>query len=94
MLETLAALEMLEVVFPTTDGRRLVMPRYTQLAPEQKLLYTNYTSACRISHHPEFRPSPKYFLPACCICRPDLCGGFTENKNLTSCKSTELRKSG
>ena len=51
MLETLAALEMLEVVFPTTDGRRLVMPRYTQLAPEQKLLYTNYTSACRISHH-------------------------------------------
>lgn len=51
VLETLAALQMLEVVFPTTDGSRLVMPRP---APEQKLLLY-CTSACRISHHPKVK---------------------------------------
>jgi len=29
VLETLAPIQMLDVTFPTTDGRRLVMPRYT-----------------------------------------------------------------
>ncbi|HEY7391616.1 MAG TPA: hypothetical protein VH640_24085, partial [Bryobacteraceae bacterium] len=38
VLETLAPIQMLDVIFPTTDGRRLVMPRYTQPTPEQKLL--------------------------------------------------------
>ena len=38
VLETLAGIQMLDVTFPTTDGRRLVMPRYTQPTPEQKLL--------------------------------------------------------
>ena len=38
VLETLAPMQMLDVVFPTADGRRLVMPRYTQPTPEQKLL--------------------------------------------------------
>jgi hypothetical protein len=38
VLETLAPMQMLDVTFPTTDGRRLVMPRYPQPTPEQKLL--------------------------------------------------------
>jgi transposase len=38
VLEALAPMQMLDVTFPTTDGRRLVMPRYTQPTPEQKLL--------------------------------------------------------
>jgi transposase len=38
VLDTLAPMQMLDVTFPTTDGRRLVMPRYTQPTPEQKLL--------------------------------------------------------
>jgi len=38
VLDTLASMQMLDVTFPTTDGRRLVMPRYTQPTPEQKLL--------------------------------------------------------
>jgi hypothetical protein len=38
VFETLAPMQMLDVAFPTTDGRRLVMPRYTQPTPEQKLL--------------------------------------------------------
>ncbi len=38
VLEKLAAIQMLDVSFPTTDGRRLVMPRYTEPSPEQALL--------------------------------------------------------
>ena len=38
VLEKLAGIQMLDVSFPTTDGRRLVMPRYTEPDPEQTLL--------------------------------------------------------
>jgi transposase len=38
VLEKLAGIQMLDVSFPTTDGRRLVMPRYTESSPEQALL--------------------------------------------------------
>jgi len=38
VLEKLAVIQMLDVSFPTTDGRRLVMPRYTEPEPEQALL--------------------------------------------------------
>jgi len=38
VLEKLATIQMLDVCFPTTDGRWLVMPRYTQPEPEQQLL--------------------------------------------------------
>jgi transposase len=38
VLEKLASIQMLDVSFPTTDGRRLVMPRYTEPDPEQALV--------------------------------------------------------
>lgn len=38
VLEKLAGIQMLDVSFPTTDGRRLTMPRYTEPSPEQALL--------------------------------------------------------
>jgi hypothetical protein len=38
LLEKLATLQMLGVCLPTTDGRWLIMPRYTQPEPEQALL--------------------------------------------------------
>jgi len=38
VLEKLAAIQMLDVSFPTTDGRRLVMPRYTEPQAEQAIL--------------------------------------------------------
>jgi hypothetical protein len=38
VLDTVAGIQMLDVTFPTTDGRRLVMPRYTYPTPEQKLM--------------------------------------------------------
>jgi transposase len=38
VLEKLAAVQMLDVHFPTTDGRTLILRRYTEPQPEQKLL--------------------------------------------------------
>ena len=38
VLETLAAIQMLDVWLPTTEGRWLVMPRYTQPGTEQAIL--------------------------------------------------------
>jgi len=38
VLDKLAAVQMLDVRFPTTDGRTLVMSRYTELNVDQKLL--------------------------------------------------------
>ena len=38
VLEKLATVQMLDVCLPTTDGRWLIMPRYTQPEPEQMLL--------------------------------------------------------
>jgi hypothetical protein len=38
VLEKLATIQLLDVSFPTTDGRRLVMPRYTEPDSEQALL--------------------------------------------------------
>jgi hypothetical protein len=38
VLEKLATIQMLDVSFPTTDVRLLVMPRYTEPDPEQALL--------------------------------------------------------
>jgi transposase len=38
VLETMAKIQMIDVSFPTTDGRLLVMARYTEPEPEQKIL--------------------------------------------------------
>src|SRR6202166_1538881 len=38
VLDKLAAVQMLDVHFPTTDDRTLILRRYTELTPEQKLL--------------------------------------------------------
>jgi transposase len=38
VLDKLAAIQILDVVLPTTDGRCLVMPRYTEPEPDQALL--------------------------------------------------------
>jgi hypothetical protein len=37
-LETLAAIEVLDVHLPTTDGRHLILGRSTQPEPEQQIL--------------------------------------------------------
>ena len=38
VLDQLAAIQMLDVHFPTTDGRTLILPRYTQPQTDQRIL--------------------------------------------------------
>ena len=38
VLDKLAAVQMLDVHLPTTDGREVILTRYTQPEPEQRLL--------------------------------------------------------
>src|SRR5215472_11433753 len=38
VLDKLAAIQMLDVHFPTTDGRKLILSRYTELNADQKVL--------------------------------------------------------
>ena len=52
VLEKLAAIQMLDVCFPTADGRRLVMPRYTEPEAEQAILLHRLKKA-----HPGPAPS-------------------------------------
>jgi transposase len=63
VLETLAPLQMLDVVFPTTDGRRLVMPRYTQATPEQKLLLHQLHLSLPDQPPPRIQVQPEIFPP-------------------------------
>ena len=38
VLDKMAAVQMLDVHFPTTDGRTLILSRYTELTTDQKIL--------------------------------------------------------
>jgi transposase len=58
VLEKLAGIQMLDVSFPTTDGRRLVMPRYTEPSQEQALLLHHLSLAL-----PQ-QPPPRITTPA------------------------------
>jgi transposase len=61
VLETLAPIQMLDVTFPTTDGRRLVMPRYTQPTPEQKLLLHQLQLSLPAQPPPRIQLQPDIF---------------------------------
>ena len=63
VLETLAPMQMLDVTFPTTDGRRLVMPRYTQPTPEQKLLLHKLQLSLPDQPPPRIQVQPDVFPP-------------------------------
>lgn len=63
VLETLAPMQMLDVTFPTTDGRLLVMPRYTQPTPEQKLLLHQLQLSLPAQPPPRIQLQPEIFLP-------------------------------
>lgn len=63
VLETLAPMQMLDVTFPTTDGRRLVMPRYTQPTPEQKLLLHQLQLTLPDQPPPRIQVQPETFPP-------------------------------
>jgi transposase len=63
VLDTLAPMQMLDVTFPTTDGRRLVMPRYTQPTPEQKLLLHQLHLTLPDQPPPRIQIQPEVFPP-------------------------------
>jgi transposase len=63
VLESLAPMQMLDVIFPTTDGRRLVMPRYTQPTPEQKLLLHQLQLTLPDQPPPRIQIQPEVFPP-------------------------------
>ncbi len=66
VLEKLAGIQMLDVSFPTTDGRRLIMPRYTEPDPEQALLLHHLSLAL-----PQ-QPPPRITTPASSVPFPQL----------------------
>src|SRR5205823_11751075 len=43
VLDKFAAIQMLDVHFPTTEGRTLILSRYTELNADQKLLTSQLT---------------------------------------------------
>jgi len=59
VLEKFAGIQMLDVIFPTTDGRCLVMPRYTDPEAEQALLLHQLRLTL-----PQ-QPAPRLGAPAC-----------------------------
>lgn len=61
VIETLTPIQMLDVTFPTTDGRRLVMPRYTQPTPEQKLLLHQLQLTLPDQPPPRIQVAPEIF---------------------------------
>jgi transposase len=58
VLDKLAAIQMLDVHFPTTDGRTLILSRYTELNTEQKLLVK------RLKLDLPSQPPPRITAPA------------------------------
>jgi len=57
VLEKLATLQMLDVCLPTTDGRWLIMPRYTQPEAEQMLLLHQLHLALPSQPPPRIKPA-------------------------------------
>jgi transposase len=66
VLEKLAAIQMLDVCFPTADGRRLVMPRYTEPEAEQAILLH------RLNLTLPQQPPPRISTPASSTAIPQL----------------------
>ena len=64
VLEKLAAVQMLDVHFPTTDGRTLVMSRYTEFNAEQKML----VKQLKLDLPPQ--PPPRITAPATAFAMP------------------------
>ncbi len=61
VIEALTPMQMLDVTFPTTDGRRLVMPRYTQPTPDQKLLLHQLQLTLPDQPPPRIQVAPEIF---------------------------------
>lgn len=93
VLDKLAAIQMLDVEFPTTDGRSLVMPRYTEPEQEQAILLHQLKLTLPQRPPPRIRITSQS-LPTLIKMCGDSRRAFTEKKRLPCCKLAQLRKSG
>jgi hypothetical protein len=57
-LEKLAPMQMLEVRLPTTDGRVLILPRYTQPDADQQLLLSRLKLTLPAQPPPRIQSQP------------------------------------
>ena len=94
VLEKLAGIQMLDVSFPTTDGRRLVMPRYTEPNPEQALLLHQLNLVLPQQPPPRISTDTSSVVFPSLKCSGDLCSAFVENKANSGVRSAELRRFG
>jgi hypothetical protein len=63
VLDKMAAVQMLDVHFPTTDGRMLVLSRYTELNADQKLLLKQLKLDLPPQPPPRITSSPRSARP-------------------------------
>ena len=85
VIEKVSALQMVDVCLPTTDGRLLILPRYTQ--PEEdpsNCCFSDSAWYCLRSRCPESRQSNRISPPEVPPCREDLCFPRTKNESLTN----------
>ncbi len=78
VLELLAGIQMLDVHLPVTDGRWLVMPRYTVPRPEERLLLDKLELVLPEQPPPKiyparWLPSPRKWRRPTRICSSDFC---------------------
>ena len=64
VLQALSAIQMVDVTIPTTDGRELILPRYTEPTPEQAILLEQLNLALPPQPPPRIRAGQAE-LPAC-----------------------------
>jgi len=57
MLKSLGAIQLLDVVVPTTDGRELVLPRHTEAEAEQAMILAKLGLALPAQPPPRVRAS-------------------------------------
>src|SRR3954447_9464623 len=94
VLEKLAGIQMLDVSFPTTDGRRLIMPRYTEPSQEQALLLHHLSLVLPQNRLRASRCLPRKHPVLNSKCSGDLEGAFVENKACFRIRCAQLRRIG
>jgi len=96
VLEKLASIQMIDVWVPTTDGRWLILPRYTRPEKAPACCSRNSAWTCppnRLLALPLIHPPPKRLVKKP-FCGEDLSIALTESKVLTCLDKPQLRKSG
>jgi len=93
VLDKFAAIQMLDVHFPTTEGRTLILSRYTEPNADQKLLASS-TSKCHLSHLPGLPPPARSRRHQPPPCSEDLLTTALDLQGIFACVAPQLAKVG